>query len=1091
MEMTVNDISSLSLPFYFSSISEIDHNRLNALSFRLIGCYGNPLMIAELLLNKNVINKQLFDLLTSAEKSKESRNKSNLRPGVYLSIVNPDVGLVIHWPESGCYEENAPSQRKKSMTNLHRYLTKLTDEQLCLMSDKDLEYFEWNSGNDEQDSNDEDDGGNNRYFEFEIKKSQEEQEDFKLARGFEVSFPHNANENVKENKKRTQLCPMIVESVHHQAFITRSIITSPVIMTKCTLQYPRPSNFKNDLDLKLKGRSLKIDRVMSIKGLKFLVKYGLGLGKEFLGPLDSAIEKAKILIDSKQELERKNIEKDAELVREIAKKIVTKILSVKKIKMNDPSNLLDVDESLKQLDERYQGILIKIHNAVQINSDAWKRLKTRYIFLSMLIQKVSSSKKNEIKEKTKGSALEVFYEMFADKEDDPHSYIENAIAYANCKEDPELIKGIRQTTSFDVFNDIRQKFMDEFFREYQKWRKNIFDSNIKRIAPGYTDQGMEFKKKYEEILVESRKIEEQEFEKICLEIEKKFPTGRIFRIIDVTEGVYAVGFRLTYEFETTNPDQLHITIYETSWDQSDSFRLQEDEYHVPKPILSARGNAGISLYVDYDVYDFRKIACFKDKKYLVILWNKKENMTEIFFGKSPKLVTSIQSYPKKCFVTLRTEEFCLFAVNESKGLLGIFNTKSGMLDIFAFDEERKNLFNRNNKIKILQWYDNVIPDIQHFFFIKDTEEICFVEVGGRAKLYNFVNGQFRPSVGKIPENASTVLSTPDGSCIVAFAQESVRVAEDTSSNIDGGLISKEITKEIEVCRAYVYFCSNFGQPANKIIELPSYLDLECLQFSQLYKRQMHLISLDLEKRLFHSLIVKITIERSQYGFQQRSQRKPLGQVKLASPTRNKDCSIIQGNHTHFERDVGVGEGISLLRERYRDIFFSDTMLDISGSFRPGSGNEWVDFRTKPKIKINGYIDAYKFRTTKPLSLRVLLDLPDDNEIEDYQDKFEEYINDMFEENQFSVNSDLSSMFRRFQNGALLLNDQKLFQAKLCIIIKDVPPNDKEDIVREFTQKFNSLVAEEGEDNFISKMYPSGLTILPWTLISDPEWYDHI
>ena len=48
-------------------------------------------------------------------------NKSSLRPGIYLLLVNPDLGLIIHWPEVGSYEENASSQRKKNMTNLHRY----------------------------------------------------------------------------------------------------------------------------------------------------------------------------------------------------------------------------------------------------------------------------------------------------------------------------------------------------------------------------------------------------------------------------------------------------------------------------------------------------------------------------------------------------------------------------------------------------------------------------------------------------------------------------------------------------------------------------------------------------------------------------------------------------------------------------------------------------------------------------------------------------------------------------------------------------------------------------------------------------------
>ena len=63
-------------------------------------------------------------------------------------------------------------------------MTKLTDHQLCLMSDKDLESFDWNLDNSDVDSDDEDD----ECYGFEVKKSQEEQEDFKIHSGFKVSI---------------------------------------------------------------------------------------------------------------------------------------------------------------------------------------------------------------------------------------------------------------------------------------------------------------------------------------------------------------------------------------------------------------------------------------------------------------------------------------------------------------------------------------------------------------------------------------------------------------------------------------------------------------------------------------------------------------------------------------------------------------------------------------------------------------------------------------------------------------------------------------------------------------------------------------
>ena len=51
------------------------------------------------------------------------------------------------------------------------------------MSEQDLNSFDWKKDNEEEILNDDD-----VCYEFEVKKSQEEQEDFKIYPGFEVSI---------------------------------------------------------------------------------------------------------------------------------------------------------------------------------------------------------------------------------------------------------------------------------------------------------------------------------------------------------------------------------------------------------------------------------------------------------------------------------------------------------------------------------------------------------------------------------------------------------------------------------------------------------------------------------------------------------------------------------------------------------------------------------------------------------------------------------------------------------------------------------------------------------------------------------------
>uniref|UniRef100_U9TIE7 Uncharacterized protein n=1 Tax=Rhizophagus irregularis (strain DAOM 181602 / DAOM 197198 / MUCL 43194) TaxID=747089 RepID=U9TIE7_RHIID len=146
------------VPSSFKSISEINYSKLNSIPFRLIGCYGNRILIAKFLLNKNIIDQQLYELLTTSVSINDT-NKPSLLPGIYFLKVNSNFGLIIHWPEIGCYENDldASSQIKRNMVNLHRYLTKLPDHQICLMSDEDLEGLNLeNSGTNVGDDSDDD-----------------------------------------------------------------------------------------------------------------------------------------------------------------------------------------------------------------------------------------------------------------------------------------------------------------------------------------------------------------------------------------------------------------------------------------------------------------------------------------------------------------------------------------------------------------------------------------------------------------------------------------------------------------------------------------------------------------------------------------------------------------------------------------------------------------------------------------------------------------------------------------------------------------------------------------------------------------------
>jgi len=1333
------------VPSSFKSISEINYTKLNSISIRLIGCYGNHTLIAKLLLNQGVINQQIHDFLTE---SQSSVNNPSLRPGIYLLVVNPDLGLVIHWPEEGCYEENASSQRKKNMTNLHRYLTKLTDHQLCFMSDKDLESFDWKLDKPDDDSDDDEVS-----YEYEVKKSQEEQENFKIYPGFKVNLSNKTKTEINNTTQdEIPLYPIVVESTTNQSFVTRKLMKTAKTLNKSNANFTEYS-FSNELLKKLEGHSLFICREsMNMKQLEFLVKYGFKMENELLKPFYNAIKNEKSLMEKKKEQEKDIVKEDAEiLTRMMWKKLKDSYSSFEGLIDSNTTPHEIGDEDIKRIQDKYPDIEAKINEKVKINSVEWRRLKKRFVLAYITTQQVIdiSDLNSEQKQEMTKSGIQAFCELFNDKENDTYKLVNNyerqsrgffysllskittsfkdsyiskldqcCKDYVLQKPDSEFVQELK--SYFGDFTDIQSNVVTAFHNEYQKWRKDTFPSNIKEIIPKFSFKELNDKLSHE-LSQANKEIEVREFERICSELENKYRDGPLcFNILNVTEHSNSYSrsksFRLNFEFETTQPNQLQISIYETSLDQSDTLHIQNDELHIPT--LHPNNQYGTTFQIDPAIYDFKKISQLDNRKFLLVLYNKKSRKIEIFFGSSQHIIQTFKT--NKPFKYLNTDENFLIAINESKELIAIYRYTENdiVLDVYALYDGQAHFYARNSNIQLLQWYNNTVPNLQYFFFIKNTEELCFVEKSGRARIFNLVNKQFRPAVCKLPSNTSNVLSSPDVSCIVAFVKENLEknmvnidsvdssITTDDESDYDSVITNEEQQDDSvkdgnikEICRAYVYFGANFGDSVSKVVDLPTSLQsLDFLQFTCINKIQTHLTSFDLQSGCYNSAIVKITLEKTQYRFQERMQKKSLGLAKLIdSPRKNVNYAIIEGRGTHFEQIVRNGEFIVLMGEKFNVIeVLSSTKLKVGRNFKSGF-DDWMEFRIEPKTKLNGLIDAYKLMFEKypvescidsaqnrPLNLKIVLnDEVDDEKIEEFGEKFDEYISETFEnlkrstkkpatilkkfslsittfqvldiknvkfqkkfslayeigewiiqlcclipiqiavarnnlfqplkdglssndielddgygghvegiaknisfgwyegifrhfgdkkvkvvssmgeqscgksfmlnhlvgttfdgsamrctegvwmslvntkqciyvaldfeglkslertpqedlfltlfntvvsnlilfKNQFAVNRDMSSMFQRFQDGAMLFeSDPKIFQAKLCVIIKDVPRADKEDIVKEFKSKFSQLVADEGEDNFISRMYKGGLDIIPWPMFNDASWF---
>ncbi|CAG8548283.1 10484_t:CDS:10 [Ambispora gerdemannii] len=960
------------VPNSFKSISKIDYKKLNSKRVHLIGCYGRNEMIAKFLLNKNIIDQTNYELLISS-------TNMTLRP------------------------DFASSNRKKNLTNMHRYLTKLTEHQICIMSETDLDNIDWNEGNYNEIS---------RFYDYQVTKSQEQKENFELHPGFKVHIQKLSTRDNNLASGGIPLHPLIIESISNQTLLTREILPVEKETKERDKRFDSIEKLREYFKMKFESQkcALHLSRKLKMKDLEIIKKAEVieKIALQLLSKSYSRFEE--ILTDANSAKDQNPDSSQAKAGFQTDKN--SNDSNSEEIKNPNQTMRLVDEATFRELQNEYSHIYSEIQAAVKrINDLSWQEIKKRYIFA-----RVWNSYNQEL----------TISDIFFDKTKDLNSLVKKIIQPAkeggfqkfinfltktySANEIMQTLNEEEKNTSDEIF--IRQLIKDnvdifilkKFFEKYENWRMNIFPHEVKRISQkilSHNNISAYIAPIEHEFGLKERDIELENVERICVKTELKYPDGEPFVVLDLEkkkENYRCASYKMLYKIETTRPARLRITLLQTQLSEQDTLELEENEFYIPQPILCGRSN-GNFFEIDPEVFEFRHIAQV-GKKFIVFLWNKNAKKLEIYFEVINCLAKAISS--QKAVKKINSGEHFMISVNELKGLIGIYNNEEGVLNTYKFEQDQTKLYLHYRNIKLYQWYNDV-PDIAHFFFIKSTEDICFVERDGRARIYNLVNDSFRPGIAQIPPDTINVCSTPDGTCIVAFVE---KIEEEIviTSKPDKNLESKNETQVKKLVRGYVYFCEKFSERASKIVDISFIKSPEMFQFSMFKNRQMHLATIDQEKGTFNSSIVKITHRKAQYRFEKQPQQKALGKVIVES----QQPYDVVGKETHFTRSH-VGDLIVIGDEK-KEIseIITDTVLRIFSQFDNIEYGVWKEFSIETRKTINGLFDVYSMVFTKyavtnpigrvdnPLSLTVVVDNSTKNlEIKKYTVKVQKYIEKMF------------------------------------------------------------------------------------------------
>ncbi|THG94479.1 hypothetical protein EW026_g7001 [Hermanssonia centrifuga] len=172
----VNDIC----PGAYQSMTQVKFDALDALSIKPLGIYGSKEEIARYLRDVGAI-KCVRALSLLENKVDASRSMSSgqriLRSGLYLlRDAAQDLVYAIYWPEDSTWDDDAVSSVQRNRVTFMRYLTKIADQVVALISEKHANSIVWAEESQDASMDVDTDDESDRLFTFQVAKTHEQEE---------------------------------------------------------------------------------------------------------------------------------------------------------------------------------------------------------------------------------------------------------------------------------------------------------------------------------------------------------------------------------------------------------------------------------------------------------------------------------------------------------------------------------------------------------------------------------------------------------------------------------------------------------------------------------------------------------------------------------------------------------------------------------------------------------------------------------------------------------------------------------------------------------------------------------------------------
>ncbi|KAG8783755.1 hypothetical protein FRC15_004586 [Serendipita sp. 397] len=834
---SVSLFANLVHPGSYRSTTQVDFRALDKHTIKPRGIYGSMTSIADFLVKLGCIDEETRSLLLRPRDEHSGVSRPALRPGLYIvssQKLEESLAYVVFWPEDATWQDGAISSVSRNRVTFMRYLTKICEQVVCLMSDDHSNALVWKDEMPVEPEDDESEAFDDRMFGFSVEQTNEEEENaipepgFTI-RSFAIEAPSCAPPGYPDGYPLDVLESQVVVGEVAQAILQTRFI--PEEQTRTTInEIMRPLALKARLS-KERTPVVILGDSISEDSFKQALDHGLwercgGLRAKFDDKI-VAMRKARDRVRAEERTKRRaaatkdRIALERDMIFWVGKQAASLYPIITEIALFQALLPPDVRFGAEECDlavatveswfDEHPSLQKEMHKEVQI---AFERLeidpKARYNRLKNRLRQIRA-----VFEEHPGFSPDVEHRLFElltiqkgfkeellkilQPEDQTASkgFIGTAWSYVVVKkptglpalppmDDPSFAFSLlalpEENAAYTaIVKELTSQILESLRRKV-KALANVIPAKIERELQEQCEldiQKMHDRRQKKDESAAWADLLDETRERLSQNTPIK-PEGDTL----ILDSITPVDLRGTYHWDrdqfrikgillTPNKAGFQYRIHPLDVKQDDMQAISQNPHHVCNPIVRARNPPPVFLPLKTEwslIHLLDKDRCFAV--------TSDGRYISVYMENVNHLASAVDQ--RKVIKQLHHEKLGsrpLFAIDETRRLFAILSTTetSILLHVYIYDLEARTFIARGGAFNMTRWFLSV-PEFTNLVFVSGTEDILLIQKDGLCRIFSLISETDRPSTVQLPGEAKAAFSSADGACLIVQVVQNGKVS---------------------------------------------------------------------------------------------------------------------------------------------------------------------------------------------------------------------------------------------------------------------------------------------------------------------------